>query len=57
MLHDDSIAHGVSMQLLGVRYGLFFLQAPDSIGSVHGLVDDEVDETHEEQPLIHLKGG
>lgn len=56
ILHDDSIAHGVSMHLRDVRYGLFFLQAPDSIGCVHGLVD-EVDETHEEQPLIHLKGG
>jgi len=37
-LHDSSIAHGVSLHTRGVRYSLFFLQAPDSSGSaVHGL--------------------
>ena len=37
-LHDSSTAHGVSLHTRGVRYSLFFLQAPASTGSaVHGL--------------------
>ena len=37
-LHNSSIAHGVSLHTRGVRYSLFFLQAPGSTGSaVHGL--------------------
>jgi predicted 2-oxoglutarate/Fe(II)-dependent dioxygenase YbiX len=34
-LHDNTIAHGVSLHTRGVRYSLFFLQAPASTGSEH----------------------
>ena len=37
-LQNSSIAHGVSLHTRGLRYSLFFLQAPASTGSaVHGL--------------------
>ena len=34
-VHDKTIAHGVSLHTRGVRYGLFFLQAPTSTGIEH----------------------